>query len=89
MLVDILLVSIVIYYFLSFIKGTKAVQIMLGLIGLLILAFIADFFRLTTFSMITRGLGTAWIVVAVILFQPKFKKRSCKNWADKRITKCL
>jgi len=72
-IVDILLVSTVIYYFLSFIRGTKAVQIMLGLLGLLILAFIADFFRLTAFSMITKGLGAAWILIVFILFQPELR----------------
>jgi diadenylate cyclase len=71
--VDILVIGLIIYYFLRFIKGTRALQMMAGLIMIFFLAFIADFLNLQGFSWIMRGLKTAWIVAFVILFQPEIR----------------
>jgi diadenylate cyclase len=71
--VDILIVAIIIYYFLSFIKGTKAIQMMIGLLGVLVLGILAEFFKLDTISFIAKGFGAAWLIVFVILFQPELR----------------
>lgn len=71
--IDIIIVSLIIYYFLSFIKGTKAIQMMIGLLSLLVLGIFADFFKFETLSFIVRGFGAAWIIVFVILFQPELR----------------
>jgi diadenylate cyclase len=71
--IDIAIVGIIIYYFLSFIKGTKAIQMMIGLLSLLILGICADFFKFETLSFIIKGFGAAWIIVFVILFQPELR----------------
>ncbi|OYD14636.1 TIGR00159 family protein [candidate division WOR-3 bacterium JGI_Cruoil_03_44_89] len=72
-IIDILVIGIIIYYFLRFIKGTRALQMMAGLIMIFFLAFIADFLNLQGFSWIMSGLKTAWIVAFVILFQPEIR----------------
>jgi len=71
--IDILVIGVVIYYFLRFIRGTRALQMMAGLIMIFFLAFVADFSNLQGFSWIMSGLKTAWIVAFVILFQPEIR----------------
>ncbi|MDI6839279.1 MAG: diadenylate cyclase CdaA [bacterium] len=70
---DIVVVTLIIYYFLSFIKGTKAIQMIIGLLSLLLLGLFADFFKLETLSFITKGFSAVWIIVFVILFQPELR----------------
>ena len=71
--VDIIIVTLIIYYFLSFIKGTKAIQMIIGLISLLVLGLFADFLKFETLSYITKGFGAVWVIVFVILFQPELR----------------
>lgn len=71
--IDIIIVAVIIYYFLSFIRGTKAIQMMIGLLSLLVLGIFADFFKFETLSFITKGFGAAWIIVFLILFQPELR----------------
>ncbi len=71
--IDIVGVALLIYYFLSFIKGTKAIQIMIGLVSVLILGIFAEFFKLGTLAFIAKGFGAAWIILFVVLFQPELR----------------
>ncbi len=71
--IDIVLVSVIIYYFLSFIKGTKAIQIMIGLVSVLILGIFSEFFKLGMLSFISKGFGAAGIILFVVLFQPELR----------------
>ena len=71
--IDIIAVALIIYYFLSFIKGTKAIQITLGLVSVLILGIFAEFFKLGALSYISKGFGAAWIILFVVLFQPELR----------------
>lgn len=72
-LIDVLVIGTIIYYFLRFIKGTRALQMMVGLIIIFVVAFIAEFFSLQGFSWIMTAFKTAWIVAFVILFQPEIR----------------
>ena len=71
--IDIIVVALIIYYFLSFIKGTKAIQITIGLVSVLILGIFAEFFKLGALSYIAKGFGAAWIILFVVLFQPELR----------------
>ena len=71
--IDIMAVAVIIYYFLSFIQGTKAIQMILGLLSVLVLGIFADFLKFETLSFIAKGFGAAWIIVFVILFQPELR----------------
>ncbi len=71
--IDIALVALIIYYFLSFIKGTKAIQITIGLVSVLVLGIFAEFFKLGALSYIAKGFGAAWIILFVVLFQPELR----------------
>ncbi|MBI4721550.1 MAG: TIGR00159 family protein [Candidatus Stahlbacteria bacterium] len=71
--IDIILVMGGIYYFLSFIRGTKAIQMILGLLSVLVLGIAADFLKFETLSFIAKGFGAVWIIIFVILFQPELR----------------
>ncbi|MFA5032898.1 MAG: diadenylate cyclase CdaA [bacterium] len=70
---EIIILSAFIYYFFSFIKGTKALQMMFGVVSLFVLAVVSDFLKFETLSFIFKGLGTAWIILLVLLFQPELR----------------
>lgn len=72
-LIDIGVIAFVIYYFLKFIRGTRALQMLIGLIIIFVIGFIAGFLNLQGFSWIISALKTAWVVAFVILFQPEIR----------------
>jgi diadenylate cyclase len=77
-LIDIILVAVFIYYFLSFIKGTRAIQMMIGLVTLLSIGVISSFLRLESLLFIFKAGGAAWIIIFVILFQPELRTAFAK-----------
>ncbi len=72
-LIDILVVSFIIYQFLILMKGTRAAQMITGLVLLFIIAFIAFWFRLQGLSWLFTNLATIGFIVLVIVFQPELR----------------
>ncbi|MCK4420739.1 diadenylate cyclase CdaA [candidate division WOR-3 bacterium] len=73
-LIDILIVSFLIYLIIKFFKGTRAVHMLTGLLMVVFLAMIAYILDLSAMKWIVRGLGDLWIVVFVIVFQPEIRR---------------
>ncbi|MBI5016390.1 MAG: TIGR00159 family protein [Deltaproteobacteria bacterium] len=72
--VDVLLVALVIYRIFLVIKGTRAVQILLGL-AVLMLAYVgAEFFEFFTLHWILNGFLSSLILVVVVLFQNDIRR---------------
>ena len=71
---DILLVAIVIYYVLRFIEGTRAVQMLLGLIVIVVIYFFAQNFDLFTTTWLLGNFLSFIILIAVILFQHDIRR---------------
>jgi diadenylate cyclase len=71
--VEILLVAFVVYRFLLFLVGTRAIQIMVGLVILSIGYFLALFARFTMISTLLGLLFTYGAFVAVVVFQPELR----------------
>ncbi len=71
--IDIGVVGVIIYLFLRFIKGTRALQILIGLIFIFILSLLAKTFNLSALSLILDSLVAVWIIAFVILFQPEIR----------------
>lgn len=70
---DILIVSYIIYKLLTLMKGTRSAQIVTGLITVFSLAFVAYWFRLEGLMFLFTNLYTVIIVVLVIIFQPELR----------------
>ncbi|MBQ7503169.1 diadenylate cyclase CdaA [bacterium] len=71
---DILLVSSFFYYVLLAIKGTRAVQILQGLVALFVLRGIAYILQLQTFSYILNGILVSTVVALPVVFQPELRR---------------
>lgn len=71
--VDILLVALVVYYFLRFIRGTRAIRMLYALLVFLAISLVARWLDFWALGVIISSLTTVWIVAFVILFQPEIR----------------
>ncbi len=72
-LLDIALVATMIYYLLVLAKGTRAIQLLKGLVTLLVVMQVAQWLGLDTLQWIIRQAIFASALVVVILFQPELR----------------
>jgi diadenylate cyclase len=72
--VDILLVAAVVYRVLVMFRGTRAVQMLAGLGGLMIASFLARRLDLFSTSWILENFWSVWVLALVVLFQPEFRR---------------
>lgn len=73
-LVDIVLVSLILYRALLLIKGTRAAQMLIGLGILLAASVFSKYFQFYTIDWIVNSLWTQIVIVLIILFQPEIRK---------------
>ncbi len=73
-ILDIFLVSLIIYYVLQFLLETRAFQILLGVILILLVTFFAKLLHLNTLYWILSQATTLGIFALVVLFQPELRK---------------
>ena len=71
---DVLLVSFLIYQLLKFTRGTRVSAVLKGLGILLLSTWITEVFRLRTINWILRWLVNAGAVLVVVLFQPELRR---------------
>jgi uncharacterized protein (TIGR00159 family) len=71
---DILLVAAGIYWLLLLIRGTRAVQILVGLIVLIALSLASEFFHLAALGMILERFLDFAVLIIVILFQNDIRR---------------
>jgi diadenylate cyclase len=72
--IDIFLLSVIFYYLLLLIKGTRSYQIAVGLLSIFILAIAADLLNLTAFSLILHNFSTYLIIAIIVLFQDELRE---------------
>lgn len=73
-LIDIVLVAIFVYYVLVLIRGTRAVQLLLGVLVLAILYGVAVLLRLTLTTLVLQFLSVAALVALPVIFQPELRR---------------
>lgn len=73
-ILDILLVSYIIYKLYFIVHKTRAVQMFIGLILIFIVSFLAQAFQMQEMTWIFGKLSTVWLVAFVILFQPELRR---------------
>jgi diadenylate cyclase len=73
-IVDILIVAFIIYKAMMIIKGTRAVQLIKGLIVLLLVSLASKVLVLTTVSWILDQLKTVLVVALPVVFQPELRR---------------
>ncbi|MEO0275731.1 MAG: diadenylate cyclase CdaA [candidate division WOR-3 bacterium] len=72
--IDILLTSILIFYFLRLFKGTKVPQMLLGIIFILLIAFAAYIFDFDSLKWIIQNIKTIGLIAIIIIFQPEIRR---------------
>lgn len=73
-LADVSIVTLVIYQLLKLIRGTQAVQLLVGLIVLLLVGFVADELHLRLLQFLFANGSQAILVAAIVLFQPELRR---------------
>ncbi|AIC92754.1 MULTISPECIES: diadenylate cyclase CdaA [Shouchella] len=73
-IVDILLVTYVVYKLIMIIRGTRAVQLVKGIVAIFIVWFISNFLGLSTLEFITRQTATFGLLAIIIIFQPELRR---------------
>ena len=71
---DVAIVSAIIYYVLVWLQGTRALALIRGLLVIILLYFAGKLLGLTTINWILEKLGPIIIVVIVIVFQPELRR---------------
>src|SRR5437762_6343725 len=73
-IVDILVVSIIIYELLKLIRGTRAVQMVLGAGVLVALFYASEGFHLPTVNWLIRNVAGYIVVALIVLFQSDIRR---------------
>ena len=73
-LVDILLLSFLIYRLYLVMRGTRAAQMLIGLIIIVVVSFFAQIANLSGLNWFFDQLKTVWIIAFVIIFQPELRR---------------
>ncbi len=73
-LVDVALVTIIIYRLYMAMRGTIAIQIFAGLLLIVAFSFVAQALNLKAMSWILRTLTDIWVLAFIILFQPELRR---------------
>ncbi len=89
-LLEIVIIWYVLYRLFLFIQGTRAVQVILGLVILIAFAYISRFLGLTSINWILTKLFAMGVIAFLILFQPELRRalaRIGQNAAFRTFTK--
>jgi diadenylate cyclase len=72
--IDILVVALVLYRVFVMFKETRAVQMLLGLGGLMVASFVARRFELFSTSWLLENFWSFWVLALIVLFQPELRR---------------
>src|SRR5256714_9658073 len=71
---DVLIVAVFIYYVLLLIRGTRAVQLLIGVMVLVLIYQIATWAQLTLTTLLLQALFAVALVALVVVFQPELRR---------------
>lgn len=73
-IIDIIAMAYIIYQAMKFLRDSRAGQLVKGLIVLLVIFLVSDWFDLITLKWLLTMVGESLLVVAVIIFQPELRR---------------
>jgi diadenylate cyclase len=77
-ILDILVVSFIIYWILLFIRGTRAVQMLFGLLFLMVTFVLSKRLGMVTFQWIVGNFLGGFIIIIVVIFQSEIRRALAK-----------
>lgn len=72
--IDIVIVSFLLYKLFVLMRGTRATHMFFGLIVLFVLSVVAKWMDLMALNWIISSLRTVWVIAFVIIFQPELRR---------------
>lgn len=72
--IDIAIISFIIYKLYLFMSGSRAAQMFIGLIIILIASLLVQILNLSGLNWIFQNLKTVWLIGFVIIFQPELRR---------------
>lgn len=72
--IDILVISVIIYYTILLVKETRAEQLIKGFVALLIFAQLSDWLDLYTVNWLISNLLTVGLILVIVVFQPELRR---------------
>ncbi len=73
-ILDVLFASYIIYRILLLFRGTRAAQMLFGLIVLVLTGIVAQWFHLNAVRTMVSALEAVWIIGFIIVFQPELRR---------------
>lgn len=73
-IIDILLVTFILYEFVQILQGTLGAKMALGLAVLMVVSYISDSAELSTMHWLFGNFWQIWVIALIILFQPEFRQ---------------
>ncbi len=73
-ILDIAIVAVLFFWLYKALRNTVAIQILMGLVILISLAFITEAIHLKAINWILRTISDIWLIAFIILFQPELRK---------------
>ena len=73
-ILDLLILSSLFYWLFRFIRGTRAAQMFVGLVIILLVSFLANTLQLNGLNWLVSSLKTVWLLAFLILFQPELRQ---------------
>ena len=71
---DIAIVSYIVYMMIGFIRETRAMQLIRGLVIIIVAFFVSDIFNLYLLNWLLKSLFTMGLFAVVVLFQPELRR---------------
>jgi len=73
-LIDVAVMSFVLYQLLRLLRGTQGTQILVGLIALAVIGVLASTFNLVLLSWLFRNAGIFIVIAVIVMFQPELRR---------------
>ena len=73
-IVDVLVASYIIYRIFLLFRGTRAAQMLFGLLLLVLTGIVAQWFHLNALRTMVSGLEAVWVIGFIIVFQPELRR---------------
>ncbi len=73
-LIDIAIVTFIVYKLYTLLKGTIAAQVFIGLMLIIFLSFVANAINLKVLTWMLKLVSDIWVITFVILFQPEIRR---------------
>lgn len=73
-IIEILILAVLVYYCIVWIKTTRAYTLLKGLLVVLLFVVLAELFQMTTILWLLKNLATVALTAIVIIFQPELRK---------------